>query len=107
MTGTAAGAGLGSFIEAAATVAATFRSTITCVSRVGGRGGGKNGRTLLRGGLRCRQDDWSGWHDGRGLGVGNTETVVDLLDGISARRDEGGLAGVVALQDEHPAQVVV
>ena len=54
-------------------------------------------RTLLRGGLRCGQYDRSGWHYGCGLGIGKTETVIDLLDGIAARRDKGGLARVVAL----------
>lgn len=64
-------------------------------------------RTLLHGSLRHGQDDRSGGYYRRGLGNGETKAVVDLLHGIAARRDESGLAGVVALQDEHPAQVVV
>jgi hypothetical protein len=63
--------------------------TFLCGSLGGGQDGGWRGR------------DWGG------LGDGETEAVVHLLYGIAACRDKGGLAWVVALQDEHPAQVIV
>ena len=65
------------------------RHTFLC----GSLGGGRDGR-------------WRG-RDRGGLGDGETEAVVHLLYGIAACRDKGGLAWVVALQDEHAAQVIV
>lgn len=67
-----------------------------------------NKHTFLCGSLGGSQDGWGWGSDGRGLGGDSkTEVVVHLLYGIAARRDKRGLARVVALQDEHAAQVIV